>query len=290
MPTMDNYAIFLPRFGDASVLSINPVPVPQRADILVKVAAAGVNPVDFKTREGHFPPVPQEALPIVMGRDLAGTVVAYGEEAAPWIAEGQSGFAFFRHRPQGTGRLCADQERRDCACPARTEHGAGHCRAAGRTDRVARAVRPGRQAGQGVLIHGGADGVGHFAVQLAKAKGAFVTSTCSGADLDFVGQPGADEVIDYTSERFEDRASDMDVIFDLVGGHTQDRSRVVLRAGGIVISTLEEPDAERADGQRRAIWRGPMRDNCGRSPISSLRARYGSLHRLPFRSIRCRRR
>jgi NADPH:quinone reductase-like Zn-dependent oxidoreductase len=98
------------------------------------------------------------------------------------------------------------------------------------------------KSGQRVLIHDGAGGVGHFAVQIAKAKGAWVATTCSGEDLDFVRSIGADEAIDYKAEKFEDRLSDIDLVYDLVAGETQERSFKVLKQGGALISTLQEPD------------------------------------------------
>ncbi len=104
----------------------------------------------------------------------------------------------------------------------------------------------GLESGQNVLIHGGAGGVGHFAIQLAKAKGATVFTTASADDLDFVRELGADIAIDYRNERFEDVASDIDVVFDLVAGETHDRSWDVLREGGIMVSTLQEPDKLKA--------------------------------------------
>ena len=97
-----------------------------------------------------------------------------------------------------------------------------------------------------MLIHGAAGGVGHFAVQFAKARGATVYATCSGRDLDFVRSLGADIAIDYKTRRFDDVADDIDLIYDLVGGETQDRSWAVLKRGGIIVSTLKEPSKEKA--------------------------------------------
>jgi NADPH:quinone reductase-like Zn-dependent oxidoreductase len=97
-----------------------------------------------------------------------------------------------------------------------------------------------------VLIHGGAGGVGHVATQIAKAKGCWVATTVSGRDKDFVLRLGADKVIDYRNERFEDQISDLDLVFDLIGGETQTRSFAVLKPGGALISTLHEPDKQKA--------------------------------------------
>src|SRR5207249_3898432 len=104
------------------------------------------------------------------------------------------------------------------------------------------------QAGQHVLIHGGAGGVGHFAVQLAKIRGAQVSTTCSGEDLEFVRGLGADQVIDYKAEPFEQAIGEdeIDLVFDLVAGQTQERSWNVLKQGGTIVSTLSPPSREGA--------------------------------------------
>ncbi len=245
---MDNHAVCLPRFGDADVLSVTSVAIPQPGadEILVKVAAASVNPVDFKTREGHFPPVPQDALPIILGRDLAGTVETVGQNIEG-ISEGQPVFAFI-----GTDRgaqsdyvLVKAEEMAPLPDGLDMVHAAAVPLAAltawqGLFDHGC------LREGQRVLIHGGAGGVGHLAVQLARAKGATVFATCSSADVEFVRGLGAAMAIDYTTQRFEDHAQDMDVVFDLVGGDIQDRSWAVLREGGIMVSTLQAPDPDKA--------------------------------------------
>ena len=104
----------------------------------------------------------------------------------------------------------------------------------------------GLRQGQRVLIHGGAGGVGHFAIQFAKAKGAWVATTVSASDKEFARDLGADQVIDYKSEKFEDLVEPVDLVFDLVGGETQERSFKVVKPGGALISTLQEPDEARA--------------------------------------------
>jgi NADPH:quinone reductase-like Zn-dependent oxidoreductase len=97
-----------------------------------------------------------------------------------------------------------------------------------------------------VLIHGGAGGVGHMAIQIAKAKSCWVATTVSGRDKDFVLGLGADKAIDYKNERFEDQVADIDLVYDLIGGETQARSFTVLRPGGALVSTLQEPDKQKA--------------------------------------------
>jgi NADPH:quinone reductase-like Zn-dependent oxidoreductase len=112
------------------------------------------------------------------------------------------------------------------------------------------------EAGGRVLIHAGAGGVGHFAVQFAKQKGAEVFATASGDGIEFVRSLGADRVIDYHTQRFEDIARDMDLVFDLVGGDTQRRSWSAVATGGALISTLNEPSQTEASnhGARAARY------------------------------------
>jgi NADPH:quinone reductase-like Zn-dependent oxidoreductase len=105
------------------------------------------------------------------------------------------------------------------------------------------------KAGQRVLIHGGSGGVGHFAIQFAKAKGAYVITTAAAAHLGFVRGLGADEAIDYQKQRFEDVAHDVDLVLDLIGGDTQERSFAALKRGGALVSTVAQPDEKRAKTQ-----------------------------------------
>jgi len=102
------------------------------------------------------------------------------------------------------------------------------------------------KAGQSVLIHGGSGGVGHFAIQFAKAKGARVLTTVYTSSVDFARSLGADVVIDYKTQRFEDHASDLDMVFDLIDGETRERSWSLLKRGGILISVLTEPSQDKA--------------------------------------------
>ena len=102
------------------------------------------------------------------------------------------------------------------------------------------------QPGQKVLIHGGSGGVGHFAVQFAKAKGARVLTTVSTDNVKFAQELGADVVIDYKTQRFEDESSDLDMVFDLIDGETRERSWKLLKKGGILVTTLTDPSQEKA--------------------------------------------
>jgi NADPH:quinone reductase-like Zn-dependent oxidoreductase len=102
-------------------------------------------------------------------------------------------------------------------------------------------------AGQTVLIHGGSGGVGHFAIQIAKARGAKVIATASSANQDFLRQMGADEPIDYTRTKFEDIANDVDVVLDMVGGETLKRSYGVVKKGGVIVTIVDDVDQAALD-------------------------------------------
>jgi NADPH:quinone reductase-like Zn-dependent oxidoreductase len=239
-------AVRIHEFGGPEVLRVESQPRPEAGpgEVLVRVEAASVNPVDYKMRNGGY--VPQSALPLTLGRDVAGIVEATAVAAARFKA-GDAVYAMLARDRGGYVEFVAVKAA-DCA------------RKPERLDFIQAAAVPlaaltawqglfdygHLAAGQRVLIHGASGGVGHFAVQFAKARGATVFATCSGEDVAFVRGLGADEVIDYRAERFEDRARDIDLVYDLVAGETQDRSWAVLKDGSAMVSTLKEPDAAKA--------------------------------------------
>jgi NADPH:quinone reductase-like Zn-dependent oxidoreductase len=239
-------AVRIHEFGGPEVLRVETQPRPEAGpgEVLVRVEAASVNPVDYKMRNGGY--VPKSALPLTLGRDVAGVVDATASENGRFKA-GDAVYAMLARDRGGYVEYVAVKAA-DCA------------RKPERLDFIQAAAVPlaaltawqglfdygHLTAGQRVLIHGASGGVGHFAVQFAKARGATVFATCSGDDVDFVRGLGADEVIDYRTERFEDRARDIDLVYDLVAGETQDRSWAVLKDGGAMVSTLKEPDAAKA--------------------------------------------
>lgn len=241
-------ALQVTAFGGPEVVAIVDVarPVAGPGEVLVRTRAAGVNPVDWKIRKGLLKgaaPTP----PFTLGCDVAGEVVAVGDgvgDAPGGLAVGDSVFAFVPLQ-----RLGAFAE--FVAVPA-----AAAARAPTTIDSVHAAAVPvaaltawqalfdtaGLEKGQSVLIHGAAGGVGHVAVQLAKWKGAKVIATASKENTEFVKSLGADEVIDYQGQRFEDVVAGVDVVFDAIGGETQSRSIGVLKPGGFLVSIVQQPD------------------------------------------------
>jgi NADPH:quinone reductase-like Zn-dependent oxidoreductase len=240
-------AVRIHRFGGPEVLMLDDVPWPQPKDdeVLVRVHAASVNPVDYKIRSGSSS-VKEDQLPYTLGRDLSGTVELLGTRAHT-LKAGDPIFAFIGLDRGTYAEYVVVKAMEMATKPETLDHvQATAVPLAGLTAWQGLFDHGQVQAGQRVLIHGGAGGVGHLAVQFAKAKGATVLTTASGVDLDFVHGLGADEVIDYKVERFEDRARDIDLVFDLIAGETQNRSWGVLKEGGILVSTLGQPPAEKA--------------------------------------------
>jgi NADPH:quinone reductase-like Zn-dependent oxidoreductase len=231
------------RFGGPEALrrATLPAPHPAKGEVLVEMRSAGVNPVDLKTREGRYPLVREEALPYTLGRDVAGVVASCGEGVERW-QPGQPVFAFVG---QGQGAyaeyVVVDQSA--LASPPSTLplEDAGAVPLAALTAWQGLFDHGKLERGERVLIHGASGGVGQFAVQFAREAGAKVFATGSGESLEMLKALGATETIDYKQQRFEDVAREVDLVYDLIGGETQQRSWAVIRRGGALVSTLNEP-------------------------------------------------
>src|SRR5579871_2366396 len=227
-------AVRIHSFGDPSVLVLEKLPVgqPGEGEILLKVEAAGVNPVDYKIRAGKYPAVKQDQLPIVLGRDVAGTVDSVGA-GTDGVKPGDSIYAMLGQDRGGYTEYVIVKTAEAAHMPAKLNFvSAGAVPLAALTAWQGLFDHGGLREGQRVLIHGGSGGVGHFAIQFAKARGARVYTTVSADSRGFVRELGADEAIDYKTQRFEDVARDIDLVYDLVAGETQQRSWSVLKRGG----------------------------------------------------------
>ena len=240
-------AVRLHEYGPASALRYEdaPKPAPGAKDLLVRVHAAGTNPVDWKIRGGMMP-LPKEAMPIILGYDVAGVVEAVGAEVKGF-KPGDEVFAYLSlQRGGGYAEYTIVRESEAAMKPKNADfvHAAAVPLAA-LTAWQAMFDTAGLKEGQTVLIHGGAGGVGHFAVQLAKARGAKVIATASEKNVAFVRSLGADTVIDYKAQKFEDVANDVDVVLDPIGGETQERSFGVLKPGGFLVSIVQPPAPEK---------------------------------------------
>ncbi len=241
-------AVRLHRFGGPEELRIEEVerPIPRDDEVVIRVHAASINPVDLKIRAGKVPMVRAEQLPVGMGRDAAGVVETCGT-AAHTLRVGDPVFCSVGWDRGTYAELVLVKATEMAARPARLDDVlAASVPLAALTAWQGLIDHGGLEQGQRVLIHGGAGGVGHFGVQIAKARGAWVAATAAGRDIGFVRDLGADEVVDYRHQRFEQAVRDIDIVLDLIGGETQERSWSVLKPGGVIVSTVQDPDRETA--------------------------------------------
>jgi len=238
-------AVRIHQYGPSDVLAFedSPRPQPDAGVVLVRVRASSVNPIDWKIRAGYLKqwmPIP---MPFVPGRDVSGIVEAVG----PGVSRFKKGDEVFGLVNGAYAEFVAAREEE----LARKPRGITHAQAAAiplaaLTAWQALFDKAQLQAGQTVLVHGAAGGVGSFAVQFAKVKGARVIATASQSNQAFVKELGADQAIDYAKERFEEAVRGVDVVFDTIGGETQQRSYAVLRRGGILVSVAAPPSADEA--------------------------------------------
>jgi NADPH:quinone reductase-like Zn-dependent oxidoreductase len=244
-------AVVIHSFGSPEVLKLEelPTPVPEADEVLVKVNAASVNPVDYMTRSGHFPPVRQEQLPLVLGRDVAGVVERCGS-AVTRFKKGNEVYAMLDLEHGGYAEYVIVKERDLAAKPSHLNFVEAAAVPLAAVTAWQGLFDHGRlQPGQHVLIHGGAGGVGHIAVQFAKARGARVSTTAAKEDTEFLRSLGADQVIDK-SQPFESVVANVDLVFDLVDGDTQERSWAVVKQGGAIISTMSKPSERLAKAHK----------------------------------------
>jgi NADPH:quinone reductase-like Zn-dependent oxidoreductase len=235
-------------FGGPEVLQADEVEpsLPDASQVLVAVKAASVNPVDFKIRGGKYPAVKEDRLPYALGRDVSGIVERCGAQATSFKI-GDEVFGMVGIAGGGYAEKVVLDQRAIARKPPSLDH--VHATAiplAGQTAWQGLFRHGQLKAGQSVLIHGGSGGVGHFAVQFAKAKGARVLTTVSTDNVEFARSLGADVVIDYKTQRFEDHASNLDMVFDLIDGETRERSWQLLKHGGVLVSTLTDPSQDKA--------------------------------------------
>jgi NADPH:quinone reductase-like Zn-dependent oxidoreductase len=237
-------AVWIPAFGGPDVLSygVTRRPEPREEELLIRVHAAGVNPVDWKLREGKLGPLP---MPRVLGGDISGTVEALG----PGVHDFYQGQPVFAYSTYGSGYSEFAIAAVSSVAPkprSISDVDAAATPLAGLTAWQALFDIADLQAGQKVLILGGAGGVGTFAVQMAHRKGATVIATASASNSVFLRRLGANQVIDYHTTRFEDVVKQVDVVLDLVGGESHDHAWKVIKLGGTFVSTVQLPCQEQA--------------------------------------------
>lgn len=245
-------AVQINRYGGYEVLEINenaPRPSVGKGQVLVEVYAVSINPFDWKVRAGYMKEFMPLKFPVTLGGDFAGIVREVGNEvsglvrgdevygSASLFSGGSGSFAEFAEVRIGNAAL---KPKMTSFIEAAALPLVGSSAVQALQEHIK------LQWGQKILIHGGAGGIGHIAIQLAKALGAYVATTVSLDHRDFVKQLGADEIVDYKLEKFEEKLKDFDAVFDTVGGETTHNSFPVLKKGGIMVSMVGQPSTELA--------------------------------------------
>jgi len=238
-------AIVIKSYGDEGVVEYTDLerPKPKADEVLVKVQVAGVNPIDWKIRGGVGKRLGL-TLPITLGGEIAGTIETIGSEVKDF-KEGDAVYGiiasggYAEYAIAKVGDIAPKPESLDFKNAAAIPLGA-------LTAWQAIFDLANLSSGQRILIDGASGGVGSMAVQLAKAKGAYVIGLASGRNEEFVRDLGADEFVDYTKQNFEEVVKNVDVVLDAVGGDTFGRSFETLKKGGFLVTTVEFPSEEKA--------------------------------------------
>ena len=238
-------AVTIEKYGGADVLSYTDAekPAPQAGEVLIKIKAAAINPIDWKIRGGLGEQFGMK-LPLILGCEIAGEVEAVGEDVKNFQI-GDAVTAFLSSFTGGYAEYAAAKEAEIAKKPGNLDfENAAAIPLEALTARQAIFDTAGLQSGQKILIQGASGAVGSMAVQLAKNAGAYVVATASGENEEFVKSLGADEFIDYEKTKFEEVVKDVDVVLDTVGGETLEKSFQVLRKGGFLVSTVEPPSED----------------------------------------------
>ena len=243
-------AIRIHQFGTPDVLRDDQIerPEPGAGELLVRVKAASVNPVDTKMRSGNYPTPREEDLPMILGRDLSGTVEKLGR-GVKGFKEGDDVYVFLG-APGAYAEYALVKPNEAAPKPkSLTDVEAAAVPLAALTAWQGLFDHGKLEKGQRVLVHGGAGGVGHFAIQFARHVGADVLTTASDEDRPFLIELGAGQIIDHKRDRFENIVSPVDLVFDLIGGDTLERSYPLVKAGGRLVTTVGEPSPQRAEAR-----------------------------------------
>jgi NADPH:quinone reductase-like Zn-dependent oxidoreductase len=251
-------AIRIHNYGGPEVLRHEEAPLPQlkEDELLIRVHAAGVNPLDWKVRSGSLNGSARHELPLIPGWDVSGVVEEVGRRVLRF-KRGDEVFAMADPMRDGAyAEYIAIREGIITLKPKSVYHVRAAAVPLSALTAWQSLFNLGQlQFGQRILVHGGSGGVGHFAVQLAKWKGAHVIATASTKSQELLRKLGADENIDYTTRKFEKIVEKIDIVLDTIGGETQERSWRVLKKGGVLISLVQPPSEQKA---RRFGVRGMM--------------------------------
>ncbi|RAL24098.1 NADP-dependent oxidoreductase [Thermoflavimicrobium daqui] len=242
-------AVIIENYGGVEQLKYTDMdkPILKENDVLIEVVATSVNPVDWKIREGYLKGMLQYHFPLILGWDAAGTIIEIGKNVTKFKI-GDEVFTRPDISRNGTyAEFVAVDEQLVAKKPKNISfEEAASIPLVGLTAWQCLIDFADIKNGERVLIHAGAGGVGSFAIQLAKAQGCWVATTCSTKNVEFVQSLGADKVIDYKKEDFTVSLKDIDVVFDTLGGDIQKQSYQVLKEGGRLVSITTRPNEELA--------------------------------------------
>jgi NADPH:quinone reductase-like Zn-dependent oxidoreductase len=247
MATMKAVRIHTQGGPETLVYEDAPRPTPLTNEVLIRVRAASVNPVDWKIRDGYGKEIFNHQMPLILGWDVAGTIEAVGPEVDKFqLGDPVYGYTSLLRDGAYAEFIVAKQEE-IAVKPASLDFvEAAAVPVAALTAWQAMFDTANLEENQKVLIHAASGGVGSIAVQLAKAKGVYVIGTSSARNAEFVRELGVDEFIDYQATQFETVVHDVDVVLDTIGGDTQVRSFGVLRKDGFLVSIVEPPSEQLA--------------------------------------------
>lgn len=241
----------LVQYGDVDSIRVQDIPSPNVTDdsVLIEVHAAGVNPFDYKLQLGYMKEMIPLQLPITLGGDIAGVVTAIGANVTSLkIGDAVFGQANAVAGSSGSFAEYANAKANSLALKPKNLDfiQAAAAPLAGVSAIQALYDHMNLQTNQKILIHGGAGGIGSIAIQIAKHIGAYVATTVSENDIEYVKKLGANEIIDYKKQSFEELLSEYDAVYDTVGGETTTRSMTILKQNGILVSMVNPPDDTQA--------------------------------------------
>lgn len=238
-------AMIIDKYGKVPMrMAEVPTPEINEYEVLAEIHAASINPIDFKIRDGKVKMLLKYEMPLILGNDFSGVIIKVGSKVTRFKV-GDEIYARPRKNKIGTFAEYIAIHEDDIALKPKnlSFEEAASIPLVGLTSYQALHDIMQLEKGQKILIHGGSGGVGTFAIQLAKIMGATVTTTASEAGADLVKSLGADEIINYKTEKFEEILKDYDAVFDTIGGTTLEKSFNIIKSGGNIVSVSGMPNA-----------------------------------------------
>lgn len=279
----DMKAAYITNYGSTQKLQIGKLPMPEvnDDDVLIEIHAAGLNPIDFKIRDGKLKFIRKYTFPLILGHDLSGVVVKLGRNVKKFSI-GDKVYSRPRNGRTGTLAEYISVNQFDVApMPKNLSFvEAASLPLVGLTSFQALFDFANIQPGNSVFIQAGSGGVGSFAIQLAKTKNCHVITTTSGANIEWVKNLGADQVLDYKKDKFDQALNNIDVVFDTLGGDAFYKSFKIIHPGGWLVSIAGDPDVNTAKDMKLGFILTQIFRYLGRKA-----SRLSRLHKIHYRFI-----